>query len=82
MASGCPVVNTAIPASGVSWVSQHDVSGLTVPVGDASALAAAARTIANDPVLRSRLSQGARARARTEFDHRLMAQRWAEAAGA
>jgi rhamnosyl/mannosyltransferase len=82
MASGCPVINTNIPASGVSWVSQHDVSGLTVPVGDATALAAAGRALANDSELRNRLSMGARARARAEFDHRQMAQRWAKAVGA
>ena len=40
MASGCPVVNTAIPGSGGPWVSPHDRTGLTVPVNDAAALAA------------------------------------------
>ena len=43
MASGCPVINTAIPHSGVAWVSRaRPIEGLTVPMDDPSALAAAA----------------------------------------
>ncbi len=75
MAAGCPVINTDIPFSGVSWVSRHDQSGFTIPVGDAAALARASQRIASDPVLRARLSAGARARAIAEFDAALMAQR-------
>jgi glycosyltransferase involved in cell wall biosynthesis len=75
MASGCPVINAAVPDSGVSWVSMHDESGLTFPVDDAAALAAAARRVAADPALRARLSDGARLRARREFDHMVMARR-------
>lgn len=67
MASGCPVINTAIPGSGVPSVSLHDVSGLTVEVADASALAAAANRIDRDPSLRNRLSTGAVARAKDRF---------------
>jgi len=74
MAAGCPVINTAIPASGVSWVSQHEVSGLTVPVGDVCAFAAAANRIADEDGLRAKLSQGARDRAEKEFDARVMAE--------
>ncbi len=75
MAAGCPVINTAIPASGVSWVSQHEVSGLTVPVGDVGAFAAAANRMAGENGLRAKLSQGARNRAENEFDARVMAKR-------
>lgn len=82
MASGCPVINTAIPASGVPWVSPDGVSGLTVPVNDAAALAGAADRIAADAGLRARLAQGARSRAVDEFGHRLMARRWEQAVGA
>lgn len=67
MACGCPVVNTAIPASGVSWVCRNESEGLTVPVGDPAAFAAAARRLAEEPRLRDRLSDAARVRA-DEFD--------------
>ena len=82
MASGCPVINTAIPASGVPWVSPDGVSGITTPLNDAGALASAASRIAADTHLRARLAAGASARAATEFGHRLMARRWEQAVGA
>jgi hypothetical protein len=75
MASGCPVINTSIPHSGVAWVSRHEESGLTVAMDDPEALAAAATRLASDPDLRERLSTAARSRAREEFDQRTMAER-------
>jgi glycosyltransferase involved in cell wall biosynthesis len=75
MASGCPVINTAIPGSGVPWVSRHDETGLTVPVGAPEEMARCANRLVNEPGLRERLATGARARVRREFDHRLMAER-------
>jgi rhamnosyl/mannosyltransferase len=78
MASGCPVLNTAIVASGVPWVSRHEESGLTVAVNDPAALAAAARRLLAEPGLRDRLGRGGRERACQEFDHRRMAARCLE----
>jgi rhamnosyl/mannosyltransferase len=75
MASGCPVLNTAIAGSGVPWVSRDGESGLTVPVDDPEALARAARRLLDEPGLRGRLAEGGRARARRDFDHGVMAQR-------
>jgi rhamnosyl/mannosyltransferase len=75
MASGRPVINTAIAHSGVPWVSLHEATGLTVPVGDAGALARAARRLAEEPGLAERLGQAARARALAEFRHDVMAER-------
>ncbi|CAN5913743.1 glycosyltransferase [soil metagenome] len=75
MASGCPVINTSIPHSGVSWVSPHEQTGLTVPMDDPEALAASARRLLDEPGLRDRLATEARARAVREFDHRVMARR-------
>jgi rhamnosyl/mannosyltransferase len=75
MACGCPVINTDIPHSGVSWVSPDGVSGLTVPMDNPDALAAAANRLAGDSGLRERLAAGGRRRAVEEFDHRVMAER-------
>jgi rhamnosyl/mannosyltransferase len=75
MASGCPVINTAIPHSGVSWVSRDGESGLTIPLGDAASLAAASRRLLDEPGLRDRLGRQAIARAHHEFDDRVMARR-------
>lgn len=78
MAAGCPVINAAVPDSGVSWVSPHEESGLTVPVNDPAAFAGAARRLIDEPGLRDRLSEGARARAITEFDREAMGRRSVE----
>jgi rhamnosyl/mannosyltransferase len=75
MACGCPVVNAAIPHSGVAWVSPHEETGLTVSVDDPIALADAANRLLTEPGLRDRLSIAARERAINEFDHRVMAKR-------
>ena len=76
MASGCPVINTEIPGSGVSWVSRHHDTGFTVPVGDARALAQMSQRLIDEPELRAQLSRNARLRAVQEFDQELMADRW------
>jgi rhamnosyl/mannosyltransferase len=75
MASSCPVINTAIPHSGVAWVSRHLETGLTVPMNDPAALAQAARRLLAEPGLRDRLAEAARIRVLKEFDHRVMAER-------
>jgi rhamnosyl/mannosyltransferase len=75
MACGCPVINTAIPHSGVPWVSRHEETGLTVPVNDPAAFAAAARRLLEEPGLRDRLAAGARARAIAEFQCETTARR-------
>jgi rhamnosyl/mannosyltransferase len=75
MASGCPVINTDIPGSGVAWVSLHGQTGLTVKVNDVRGFAAAANRLLNEPGLRDRLSTSAIERAQSEFDHLQMARR-------
>jgi glycosyltransferase involved in cell wall biosynthesis len=75
MACGRPVLNSAIPGSGVAWVSRDGETGFTVPVDDWQALAAAANRLWHDADLRGRLGAQARRRAIEEFDARRMAER-------
>ncbi len=74
MASGCPVINADIPCSGVTWVSRNEQEGLTVPLNDHVALAAAAQRILDEPGLRDRLVTSSNQRL-FEFDHMTMAKR-------
>src|SRR6202012_5145830 len=55
MASGCPVINTAIEGSGVPWVSRDGETGFTVAVDDAESFAAASRRLIEDGDLARRL---------------------------
>jgi rhamnosyl/mannosyltransferase len=75
MASGCPVINTSIPGSGVPWVCRGDLEGLTVPMNDAPALGAAANRLLNEEGLRERLAGAGRRRAAEEFDWMVMGKR-------
>jgi rhamnosyl/mannosyltransferase len=43
-----PIVSTKIPCSGVSWVNQHEETGLIVPPKDEKALATAIKSIIED----------------------------------
>lgn len=75
MASGCPTINAAVPDSGVGWVCRDGVAGLTVPVNDPAALAAAAHRLMAEPGLRDRLSAGGRREAGERFTAAVMAER-------
>lgn len=66
MASGKPVISTDVP-SGVSWVNQHEQTGLIVRAGDVDALRAALRRLMDDPALRARLGRQARTRIEDAF---------------
>lgn len=75
MASGCPVINCQIEGSGVPWVSRHEESGLTTPINDPDAFAAAANRLLRESGLRSRLSLQSRARAQSQFAAEHMSER-------
>ncbi|MCA1554409.1 MAG: glycosyltransferase, partial [Chloroflexi bacterium] len=70
MANGLPVVSTDLP--GVRWLNRHGETGLTVPVRDPRALADAVNALRDDPTLRARLADGARARAQSFTVARMM----------
>jgi glycosyltransferase involved in cell wall biosynthesis len=75
MACGVPVVNTAIPRSGVTFVSRDGESGLTVPPANAEALASALSRILTDRTLAERLGAAGRARVEREFSKEVMGNR-------
>ncbi len=66
MAAGKPVISTDVP-TGVSWVNQHDRTGLVVPAGDAAALQNAIDTLVNDVHRRAQMGAAGRARVEEEF---------------
>ena len=74
MAAGLPVVNTSLD-SGVPFVTLAGESGLTVPPGDAPALAAAINRLLDDQSLRQSLGQAGVRRARREFSLDTMLRR-------
>jgi glycosyltransferase involved in cell wall biosynthesis len=67
-ACGVPVVST--PVSGIPELVQHEHTGLVVPPGDASALAAAIERLFDEDELCERLRSGARDLVEREFDLR------------
>lgn len=77
MACGLPVVNTSLD-SGVPFVSLDGVTGITVPPGDATALAAALNTLLDDDTRRVELGKAARKRVDTEFTAEVMGRRMLE----
>ncbi len=66
MSAGLPVVASAL--SGIPELVVDGSSGLTVPPGDAAAIAAALGRLHDDPELRIRLGIAARERVLAEFD--------------
>ncbi|HEV2675997.1 MAG TPA: glycosyltransferase [Aliidongia sp.] len=65
MASGIPVVGS--DSAGIAEAIAHETTGLVVPPGDATALAAALARLAADPTLRRAMATAGRARAEAEF---------------
>lgn len=61
-----PVVSTEL-GTGVSWVNQHEYTGLIVKPGDVDDLHQALARLLGDPRLRQRLGAGARARVSSRF---------------
>jgi len=66
MACAKPVVSTDV-ASGVSWVNQHERTGLVVKAGDAGALRVGLERLLSDEALRRRYGHAGRARVEQEF---------------
>jgi len=74
MAAGLPCVTTEV-GSGTSWVVQDGVTGLVVPPREPAALAQAITSLLDEEQLRRQMGRAAAARARAEFDERVMIDR-------
>lgn len=66
MACGKPVITSDLP-TGVTYVNQHELTGLVTPARDAQALALAIQRLLGDAALRQRLGAAAQARVEREF---------------
>lgn len=66
MACSRPVISTDVP-SGVSWVNQHERTGLIVPAGQPDALRASIERMMGDAALRQRMGRAGRERVDAEF---------------
>jgi len=73
MAAGVPVVNTRLE-TGVTFVSRHGETGLTVPPADSVALASGINQLLADPALRASLGAAGQRRVREHFSAAAMAQ--------
>ena len=73
MACAKPVVCCEL-RNGVTWVNQHEVTGLVVPPSDVDALCAALRRLLGDASLRAKLGANGRARALTKFSLETMSE--------
>ena len=73
MVYGKPVINTNLP-TGVPFVSVDGKTGITVPVNDIGALAAAIQKLTDDSALREGYGRNAAERVKQEFDVNKMAE--------
>ena len=68
---GKPVINTNLPTA-VPWVSVHNRTGITIPVGSVSALAEAINLLVQDDCLQETYGTNANARVLELFDQKKM----------
>jgi len=73
MAAGKPLVATDIPGCREAVI--HNVTGLLVPPRDPQALAAALKTLIEDPSLRARMGQAGRKRAEQKFSDSIICEK-------
>ncbi|MBU4450758.1 MAG: glycosyltransferase [Actinobacteria bacterium] len=74
MACRKPIVNTNLP-TGVPYVSQNKITGLTVPPKDAEALAGAINILFKDESLRKKYGENGKRRVEKEFTKKIMIEK-------
>ncbi|WP_159518131.1 glycosyltransferase [Sunxiuqinia indica] len=74
MSFGCPIVATNINGSGVPWVTQDNITGITVEPKNSAALAQALIRMGRDDVLTKKFGENAQQRYQTVFKKSVMAQ--------
>ncbi len=74
MACGKPVISTNLP-TGVTFVNQHGLTGITVPPRDIQALTSAIEMLIKNPELRSMYGLAAERRALREFTSKAMVEK-------
>ncbi len=67
MAFAKPIISTDIPYSGVSWINQHQITGLVIPPKNSKALADAIKAVISNPELAERFGKNARERYISHF---------------
>ena len=72
MAYGKPIVSTRIAGSGVDWVNQNEISGITVPPEDSEQLANAINLLLNNADLYQQYSNGSLTRYTENFTKEIM----------
>jgi rhamnosyl/mannosyltransferase len=72
MACRKPVISTNLP-TGVSWVNQHGITGLSLPLGDSSALAKAIQELIDNPHMCEQMGEAGRKRVEETFTIEKMA---------
>jgi glycosyltransferase involved in cell wall biosynthesis len=77
MACGKPVISTDVP-TGVSWVNQHERTGLVVRAGDVRGLADAVSTLMASPEHRARMGEAGQQRVEREFTLTMLRKRMAD----
>jgi len=70
-----PLVTTNIDGSGISWVNQDGVTGITVAPKDSSALAKAINTIISNPYLAKKMGENAYKRFEQNFHINIIAEK-------
>ncbi|MFC7347705.1 glycosyltransferase [Chryseobacterium zhengzhouense] len=69
---GLPIVSTKIPGSGVDWVNQDNITGITVPIKNSVELGEAINKIINDENLYTKFSKNALSRYHSELTRDIM----------